>query len=27
MIGCLNAWFWVSKEDKAMRDEPEDHDE
>jgi ATP synthase protein I len=26
-IGCLNAWFWVSKEDKAMRDEPEDHDE
>jgi ATP synthase protein I len=27
MIGCLNAWFWVSKEDKAMRDESEDHDE
>jgi ATP synthase protein I len=27
MIGCLNAWFWVSKEDKAMRDEPEGHDE
>jgi ATP synthase protein I len=27
MIGCLNAWFWVSKEDKAMRDEPEDDDE
>jgi ATP synthase protein I len=26
MIGCLNAWFWVSKEDKAMRDEPEDPD-
>jgi len=26
-IGCLNAWFWVSKEDKAMRDEPEDDDE
>jgi ATP synthase protein I len=26
-IGCSNAWFWVSKEDKAMRDEPEDHDE
>ncbi len=25
-IGCLNAWFWVSKEDKAMRDEPEDDD-
>ena len=27
MIGCLNAWFWVSKEDKAMREEPEDDDE
>jgi ATP synthase protein I len=27
MIGCLNAWFWVSKEDKAMRDEPGDGDE
>ena len=26
-IGCLNAWFWVSKEDKAMRDEPEEEDE
>ncbi|MCL4176972.1 MAG: AtpZ/AtpI family protein [Verrucomicrobia bacterium] len=26
-IGCLNAWFWVSKEDKAMRDDPEDYDE
>lgn len=26
-IGCLNAWFWVSKEDKAMRDEPEDDDD
>ena len=23
-IGCLNAWHWVSKEDKAMRDEQED---
>ena len=22
-IGCLNAWFWVAKEEKAMRDEPE----
>ncbi len=20
-IGCLNSWFWVSKEDKAMREE------
>lgn len=26
-IGCLNAWHWVSKEDKAMRDEQEDDDE
>ena len=26
-IGCLNAWFWVSKEDKAMRNEPEEEDE
>jgi ATP synthase protein I len=26
-IGCLNAWFWVAKEEKAMRDEQEDaHD-
>jgi ATP synthase protein I len=25
-IGCLNAWHWVSKEDRAMRDEPEDDD-
>ena len=26
-IGCINAWHWVAKEDKAMRDEQEDHDE
>lgn len=26
-IGCFNAWYWVSKEDKAMRDEQEDRDE
>ena len=26
-IGCLNAWFWVAKEEKAMRDETEDNDE
>lgn len=26
-IGCFNAWFWVSKEDKAMRDEAENDDE
>jgi len=24
-IGCLNAWFWVAKEDQAMRDEQEDN--
>jgi len=22
-IGCLNAWHWVAKEDRAMRDERE----
>ena len=27
VIGCANAWFWVAKEEKAMRDEPEDRDE
>ncbi len=26
MIGCLNAWHWVAKEDKAMREEQEDND-
>jgi len=26
-IGCLNAWHWVAREDKAMRDEREDGDE
>ena len=26
-IGCLNAWYWVAKEDQAMRDEQEDRDE
>jgi ATP synthase protein I len=26
-IGCLNAWHWVAKEDKAMRDETEDDHE
>ncbi len=26
-IGCLNAWFWVAKEEKAMRDEQEDDHE
>ena len=26
-IGCLNAWHWVAKEDRAMREEQEDDDE
>ena len=26
-IGCLNAWHWVDKEDRAMRDEQENGDE
>ncbi|TAJ16233.1 MAG: F0F1 ATP synthase subunit [Rugosibacter sp.] len=26
-VGCLNAWHWVDKENKAMRDEPERDDE
>jgi ATP synthase protein I len=26
-IGCLNAWHWVAKEDKAMREEQDDSDE
>jgi ATP synthase protein I len=25
VIGCLNAWHWVIKEDKAMREEQEEH--
>lgn len=27
MLGCFNAWFWVAREDQAMRDEQEDKDE
>jgi len=27
VIGCLNAWHWVAKEDKAMREEQKDKDE
>ena len=23
-VGCLNAWHWVDKEDKEMREEQED---
>ncbi len=26
-IGCLNAWHWVAKEEKAIRDEQEENDE
>ncbi len=26
-IGCLNAWHWVAKEDKAMRQDQEDNHE
>jgi ATP synthase protein I len=26
-LGCLNAWHWVAKEDKAMRQEQENQDE
>ena len=26
-IGCWNAWHWVTREDRAMRDEQEDRDE
>ncbi|MEO6354262.1 MAG: AtpZ/AtpI family protein [Burkholderiaceae bacterium] len=27
VLGCFNAWHWVEKEDKAMREEQEDGDE
>ncbi len=27
MIGCLNAWHWLTKEDQAMRDEQEEDDD
>jgi ATP synthase protein I len=27
LIGCLNAWHWVRKEDKEMREEGENNDE
>ena len=27
IIGCLNAWHWVFREEKALRDEQEDPDE
>lgn len=27
VIGCANAWRWVSKEDQAMREDEKDSDE
>lgn len=27
MLGCINAWHWVAREEKAMRDEQEDKDD
>jgi len=27
VFGCVNAWHWVAKEDRAMREEQEDDDE
>ncbi|MGD9843218.1 MAG: AtpZ/AtpI family protein [Steroidobacteraceae bacterium] len=27
MIGCLNAWHWLAKEDRTMREERENDDE
>ena len=27
IIGCVNAWHWVTREDRAMRDEQQDDDE
>jgi len=27
VIGCFNAWHWVDKEDKAMREDRENGDE
>jgi ATP synthase protein I len=27
MVGCLNAWHWVAKEDKAMQEDQENGDE
>ena len=26
VLGCLNAWHWVSKEDREMREEQENND-
>ena len=27
VIGCVNAWHWVAKEDKEMHDEQEDNND
>lgn len=27
VIGCFNAWHWVAKEERAMREQQEDGDE
>jgi ATP synthase protein I len=27
VIGCWNAWHWILREDQAMKEEQEDHDE
>ena len=27
LLGCFNAWHWVAKEDRAMREERGDDDE
>ncbi len=27
MLGCINAWHWVAKEEKTMRDEQEEKDD
>ena len=26
VIGCLNAWFWIEKENKQMHKDLDDHD-
>jgi len=27
VLGCANAWHWVAKEDRAMREDAEEHDD
>ncbi|MEO8268205.1 MAG: AtpZ/AtpI family protein [Aureliella sp.] len=27
LVGCFNAWMWVSKEDRAMHEEQENQDD